>query len=1666
MVPGLILVAALAGAIRAGEVRPFDAARALDRLEERSGRTPSTLRRRAEILLLAGRRDDAQRILDELAARRDAPGDAEGLARDLRREEPIPPPSLPRNLGLEARWDALAARGLGSDPRAIDGLLAECAGGEGLVPAADSLHTSVWTALDRALAGHSPERLAPLRDLQRSEQGPPPDPAESFARFRRVPRAPQILPALLALAESWLERGHAGLASRTFEDVLARASDPEIRRAAQVGCWLALAASDPDPTEIDAAFAGVEGGALFPWLGGRATAATIRDRLRESATASRRNEPVPPLAARTRRSVKLPLVLPRAVPFYRRVPSHVASTFPDPPLEIVAGDRIAIGSAPRLIAAFGPDPSTPLWWRTLPPDADPRREDDDGEETLVAPGPFRPAIGCGMVIARWGSHPRDRAPTDCIGIDAERGEVLWSAAGDPAWNEMAPLSDPALSDGRAVLLALGRSAQPISPVVLVCLDARSGSILWKTVLASQSVGLARASGSPGPAPDRVDLARFGAAVAIHRGSVYCATALGLAARVDLRDGLIEWARIYPRARIGRNLIDALRKRADPPLIAGPAVLFAPRDGGGIFALDRETGGLLWDDPFAPCDGIIGTGGGTIIAWDAYGAAGIDARSGKILWDRPIPDGIRARPRLAGAGLAVATRIGLIQIDAKTGEIVEEIPWAEDGPIRAFALRGEEILAWTDDSAWDVDARGAAPESPRLLAPSGARWRRLLPADPVRVLTLDTGIIAVCAGVAEMFDPETGARRWRTESPFPIRSAGPCGEILLVADLRGENRAAGIDIQTGEFRWQRRFPGRTLDDSRIRPAPFTWDGRDIHVIAAGTGVRDAFAAALAISPADGEILRAHPFPGVGATATRWWIAFDGGRAVSINEAGDLWETTLAGGAARCRPGVLREPNTYFRIADLALSGEWVTIRWPREEDRRKDRSWRLRWGDPEFRVFPEEAEKAAPPAPAPPTTVVHRAPRPVIIDGSLEEWGADPDPFRIAHNDREVLIALRIPDRTVSPSIGSRDSGAGDAIDIAFATREDRARWRLAFDRRGSLSIDPIGERERPIPIRVAARPDPARGEIDYEIALAFGDIDRREEDGDRMGLILSVWDEDPRAGGPVRRLRRGGDIALARDRSREYEPLVIAPDTREVEREALALAARFPALPESHATMLAYARLRDAAAVLDRPDREDGPEISQQVYIDPAAVPEGISICLHDGEAWTQARVWGEWNRSGIRAGRLPAAGAWDELRLPLARMPLEGSPIAGIEFATRGGRALWGRTAIVDGGKEAVVIDGETPPMRPDPSSRQWRSWVVDHRGRTRAVAGRVGAALGCDGISGFVEAPHRPALEPEHLTVEAWVLARSNPRGDRRKWIVNKNTHEETEGHYALMIRDDVAGAYLGFGGPGGRREVWSAPETIALDTWQHLAMTYDGSTLRLFVDGREAGASEIGRPRVRGEKPLAIGRRQDGYTYFRGAIDEVRIYGRALSLDEIRRHVLAPEAIGDDPALAGYWGFDDQAFPADPASEWRWIDDPAGGARRVHAHPASEGSASHAAIRLREPIVAHLAYDRDEAIAAIRDALPRLGESEPAWRFLVQAIRLAPGDVERRIDLLESFLAAFPAHRRAADVLALLRDEYAAAGAADPDARVEAVCENEDLPVATIDRYQRLHGRARRT
>ena len=82
----------------------------------------------------------------------------------------------------------------------------------------------------------------------------------------------------------------------------------------------------------------------------------------------------------------------------------------------------------------------------------------------------------------------------------------------------------------------------------------------------------------------------------------------------------------------------------------------------------------------------------------------------------------------------------------------------------------------------------------------------------------------------------------------------------------------------------------------------------------------------------------------------------------------------------------------------------------------------------------------------------------------------------------------------------------------------------------------------------------------------------------------------------------------------------------------------------------------------------------------------------------------------------------------------------------------------------------------------------------------------------------------------------------------------------------------------------------------TWSHLATTYDGSTLRLYVNGAQVSSKPVTGAIVNGSGPLHVGGNAVWAEWFSGQIDDLRVYNRALTAGELQTDMNTP--VGGTP------------------------------------------------------------------------------------------------------------------------------------------------------------------------
>jgi ferric-dicitrate binding protein FerR (iron transport regulator) len=245
-------------------------------------------------------------------------------------------------------------------------------------------------------------------------------------------------------------------------------------------------------------------------------------------------------------------------------------------------------------------------------------------------------------------------------------------------------------------------------------------------------------------------------------------------------------------------------------------------------------------------------------------------------------------------------------------------------------------------------------------------------------------------------------------------------------------------------------------------------------------------------------------------------------------------------------------------------------------------------------------------------------------------------------------------------------------------------------------------------------------------------------------------------------------------------------------------------------------------------------------------------------------------------------------------------------EGRVRVARRSDGAAAIVSAG-QACGVSSKSPPRAVSLATDGLALWLrldevsghvaVDRTGACRDIrirggewnprGGRMRGALELNGRSDWLAV--RDYAEPggRELSCAAWVYARARPKAA----LIVRTGEGVKAGQLRLGLTNGTLGAAVRRA-DGGVLQLAEGRKTLfPLDRWQHVAVVVDGLAVRLYRNGRQVGrrnfSGKLAADRTLlsvGGSPVAPAAREPA-RFWHGMIDEVRVYRRALSDEEIR-------------------------------------------------------------------------------------------------------------------------------------------------------------------------------------
>lgn len=176
--------------------------------------------------------------------------------------------------------------------------------------------------------------------------------------------------------------------------------------------------------------------------------------------------------------------------------------------------------------------------------------------------------------------------------------------------------------------------------------------------------------------------------------------------------------------------------------------------------------------------------------------------------------------------------------------------------------------------------------------------------------------------------------------------------------------------------------------------------------------------------------------------------------------------------------------------------------------------------------------------------------------------------------------------------------------------------------------------------------------------------------------------------------------------------------------------------------------------------------------------------------------------------------------------------------------------------------------------------------------------------GDNGRIKIPHALGQTSAlAMTIEAWIYPTAFKKNIYDGTVISK---EESLKGYSLTVGATGQAAFSVY--EKTQKQAIAPVGTLVLNKWQHLAGVYDGTSIKLYVDGKLVATTTTGTMNV-STNILCFGQTSNGSAdrSFIGGIDEIRIWGKALTQQEIQAQN-AYQLYGTETGLTAYYKMND--------------------------------------------------------------------------------------------------------------------------------------------------------------
>jgi hypothetical protein len=175
---------------------------------------------------------------------------------------------------------------------------------------------------------------------------------------------------------------------------------------------------------------------------------------------------------------------------------------------------------------------------------------------------------------------------------------------------------------------------------------------------------------------------------------------------------------------------------------------------------------------------------------------------------------------------------------------------------------------------------------------------------------------------------------------------------------------------------------------------------------------------------------------------------------------------------------------------------------------------------------------------------------------------------------------------------------------------------------------------------------------------------------------------------------------------------------------------------------------------------------------------------------------------------------------------------------------------------------------------------------GATWTADGKVGGAFVFDGRSGYIATTSQNNLNlTKEFSICLWMKPGKQSRGEIG--IISKAKWRDAGYSVGMDQYHTNVVCFHAYGGDEPVLNLRSTSNAIVQDEWNHIAVTFDASSAaKIYRNGEEVGSGNAAGPVAKSAAKLVIGKYDEDAPAFNGIIDEVMIFNRVLSADEVRQ------------------------------------------------------------------------------------------------------------------------------------------------------------------------------------